>query len=229
MSQKASAWLFHPQAYGKAYLHAVRYPSQAICGVFVGKLLEGPQGPTVYVHDAYPLFHTHLQLRTMFDVGLRLVSALSQSDGFQIVGVYAAEARLEDESVAAWTEKVGKMLAQTVPHAFVAQFANRRIRPHPQESQEFAFRLFHAQQASQLAAAGDFDEKLKFGYVDAGGVLHGIPGGQATVLEQLGKALGEVLDRLVDFESHLERVDHDLTNAEVGAALSNHVVPVQDP
>eukprot|EP01062_Namystynia_karyoxenos_P062822 TRINITY_DN55689_c0_g1_i1.p2 TRINITY_DN55689_c0_g1~~TRINITY_DN55689_c0_g1_i1.p2 ORF type:complete len:247 (+),score=65.57 TRINITY_DN55689_c0_g1_i1:92-832(+) len=242
-----NSWVFHPQAYGKAYLHAFKHPSQAISGLFVGKVVDGPAGCTVYVHDAFPLFHTHLHLRPLFDVALAQVAELAkagyggQSDGWHIIGYYAAESRVDDDTPTAFTEKVGKSLAAAAdgakpqPCAFVAQIVNRRITASPQE---FAMKIYNVNpsvtQMSQAAAGADGvtdGEHLRFGYLDSGNVPRDVVDGAHAVMERLGLALreGGLLDKLADFEAHLERIELDITNAEVAAGLAGNIVPVLDP
>eukprot|EP00756_Hemistasia_phaeocysticola_P066890 Hpha_TRINITY_DN9567_c0_g1::TRINITY_DN9567_c0_g1_i1::g.114821::m.114821 len=232
-----SQWVFHPQAYGKAYMHTFKYPSQALCGFFIGKTVK--DGQVMYVHDTFPLFHTHLQLHCMLDVALAQVQELaktgysSQSGGWSVVGYYAAEARLEEESPTPWTDRVGKLIAaeaQGGRGAFVAQFSNSQVTPEPRD---FAFRIFNSHNMTQAIAGGGVqDDRLRFGYLDAGNVPRDVVDGTTAVMERLKSVLVTdpgAVDRVVDFEAHLEQLDLDITNADLAATLTAQIVPVPDP
>lgn len=78
----------HQAAYVKLILHAIKHPASAVNGLLIGKVSSSsPQsadaggqaivasGGAVDIHDAVPLFHSHLELAPMLEVALAQVNA----------------------------------------------------------------------------------------------------------------------------------------------------------
>lgn len=72
-------------AYALPILHAARYPSYTVLGLFLGSL--NPSGDVI-VEDAVPLLHHYTSLTPMAEAGLSLVRAEAKSRGLSLVGLY---------------------------------------------------------------------------------------------------------------------------------------------
>ena len=66
------SYTLHEAAYVKAVLHACKYPSASVSGVFLGTATAGH----VALRDAVPLFHTHHNLASQLEIALSMVSAV---------------------------------------------------------------------------------------------------------------------------------------------------------
>ena len=93
-------------AYGKAFLHAFKFPSQPVSGLLLGKRAQ-EDGGSLFISDAVPLFHTSALScpNAMLDVALAQCHAVAKTRGLQLVGVYVANELATDNSVSAATSK----------------------------------------------------------------------------------------------------------------------------
>lgn len=106
-------------AYGKALLHCFKHPTQAVGGLLVGKAVssvgtESNARPLVYVADAVPLCHS-LPLgapNPVLDVATMQVAAMRKTQGLSVVGFYVANERADHNTVADWTRRVVRSMAE---------------------------------------------------------------------------------------------------------------------
>lgn len=123
------------EAYAKVVLHCLKYPTQPVFGLLIGKRLGESgasstatssscasssifHGAAVAVLDAVPLFHTSLMSapHPLIDVGVQLVqtSIQKENDGCEIVGIYVANERLDDTTISPLLTPVLQHLQQHV-------------------------------------------------------------------------------------------------------------------
>mmetsp|Transcript_26503 Transcript_26503/g.69129 ORF Transcript_26503/g.69129 Transcript_26503/m.69129 type:complete len:211 (+) Transcript_26503:45-677(+) len=119
-----AAYAFHPHAYAKALMHSSKHSSEAVIGIFVGRV----SGSTMKVVDAIPLFHTHA-LGPMLKVACLLIEQYCRSVGdLEIVGLYHASASglLDVAPVKAIADKIASNFAMaTVWAVDAAKMSNR--------------------------------------------------------------------------------------------------------
>lgn len=92
-----------PEAYAKIVLHCMKYPTQAVAGLLVGKFVAGSG---TFVSDVVPLTHTAPigAGHPIIDAAVMQVAAVSKSQGATtIVGLYSASQRADDFSVSGLT------------------------------------------------------------------------------------------------------------------------------
>ncbi|GJP34692.1 hypothetical protein CLOM_g19103 [Closterium sp. NIES-68] len=120
-------------AYIKATLHSIKFPYAPVLGALIGKVRGGGNtggGTTdtgdaagsggsagsagkaeVEVEDAVPLFHGCLLL-PMLELALMQVEEYASSRGMAVVGLYAANERVDAVELAAGTRRVGDCIAK---------------------------------------------------------------------------------------------------------------------
>jgi hypothetical protein len=115
------------EAYCKPILHALKYPSQTVLGIFVGE----EKGTKVNIVDAFPLFHgsvlapmTELALTQVFReiiavVYFEQIDELSRDRKLKIVGVYFANEVYENQSLHPLAANVGAKIQTQFPRALV--------------------------------------------------------------------------------------------------------------
>ncbi|CAI7803841.1 unnamed protein product [Closterium sp. NIES-53] len=114
-------------AYIKASLHSIKFPYAPVLGVLIGKVRDGKNGSggaadaessgervgkaEVEVEDAVPLFHGSLLL-PMLELALMQAEEYAASRGMAVVGVYAANERVDAPELAAGTKRVADCVAK---------------------------------------------------------------------------------------------------------------------
>ncbi|CAI5960297.1 unnamed protein product [Closterium sp. NIES-65] len=119
-------------AYIKASLHSIKFPYAPVLGVLIGKVRDGNNGSggaadaessggsagkaEVEVEDAVPLFHGSLLL-PMLELALMQAEEYASSRGMAVVGVYAANERVDAPELAVGTKRVADCVAKHCPPA----------------------------------------------------------------------------------------------------------------
>src|SRR5688500_4623415 len=96
-----------PAAYLCAVMHAMKHPTQPVCGLLIGRRADSAasgdtassgSGSSAFVVAAVPLIHTELAAagHPVTEVALKQVAAVCRSNGRRIVGLYFANERLDD-------------------------------------------------------------------------------------------------------------------------------------
>ena len=83
-------------AYTKIMLHCAAYPHLAVDGLLVGT----SEGATIAVVDAVPLFHNGTLAPSVEAASLAVETYAKSAYGGRVVGYYAANEHLRDESIA---------------------------------------------------------------------------------------------------------------------------------
>jgi hypothetical protein len=82
----STSYTLSPEAYALPLLHAARYTSYTVLGLFLGSLDQSTGEVTI--KDAIPLLHHYTSLTPMAEAGLSLVRAKSITRDLKIVGLY---------------------------------------------------------------------------------------------------------------------------------------------
>lgn len=105
-------------AYLKPLLHAARWPSDSVLGLLIASSTNADE-----IIDAIPLLHHWTTLTPAAEAGIEIARrhlAAPTSQGRQIVGVYAANARADDVSIGIAQMGIAKALSRTAKRPAVA-------------------------------------------------------------------------------------------------------------
>jgi hypothetical protein len=100
------------EAYGKAFLHAFKFPAHAVSGLLLGKRFQ--EDGAIFVADAVPLFHAMPIScpNAMLDVALSQSLAVAKTRGLQLVGLYTANELANDNAVSPGSQKVASYMIE---------------------------------------------------------------------------------------------------------------------
>ncbi|KAF9936388.1 hypothetical protein BGZ65_002444 [Modicella reniformis] len=186
---------FVHKSYLKPLLHAAKYPTTAVNGVFLADKTTGD------VVDAVPFFHFWTTLTPMLEVAMTQVDLHCQVNGLRIVGYYEANERLDDEALSLVGQRVASRIVQVNEDAFAVVIKNANI-----STEDIAFLPYQFKEGQWRATKGAFAEtKGSF-------TLENTSSPALTV-----KAIHDGLfNKIADFDNHLENIDQDwLTNKEI--------------
>ncbi|KAF9967694.1 hypothetical protein BGZ70_008595 [Mortierella alpina] len=185
---------FSHKSYLKPLLHAAKYPTTAVNGVFLADASDN-------IVDAVPFFHFWNTLTPMLEVAMTQTDLHCKANGLRIIGYYEANERLDDEALSLVGQKITSQILQVQPDAFAVVIKNGSI-----NSDNNAFLPYQYKEGQWRVSRGAFTEK--------GGVFS-MENGSSPAL--VVKALQDGLSsKLSDFDSHLENVKEDwLTNKEI--------------
>jgi hypothetical protein len=110
-------------AYTKIMLHCAAYPHLAVDGLLVGT----SEGATIAVVDAVPLFHNGTLAPSVEAASLAVETYAKSAYGGRVVGYYAANEHLRDESIAPAATPVADEVAARGGSAVVLQVSNKRL------------------------------------------------------------------------------------------------------
>ena len=110
-------------AYTKIMLHCAAYPHLAVDGLLVGT----SEGATIAVVDAVPLFHNGTLAPSVEAASLAVETYAKSAYGGRVVGYYAANEHLRDESIAPAAAPVADAIAARGGSAVVLQVSNKRL------------------------------------------------------------------------------------------------------
>eukprot|EP00124_Ichthyophonus_hoferi_P001949 Ihof_evm2s118 gene=Ihof_evmTU2s118 len=117
-------YVLEEKACNKMLLHAAKFPSQSVNGVFLGTVAL----KEIVATDAFPLFHNALSLPAMTEVGLAMATTYGQTNGLQIVGYYEAPDDMRTDLTTTMTV-IGDKLVGEVKEAFVVNVDGANFRP----------------------------------------------------------------------------------------------------
>ncbi|KAF9173996.1 hypothetical protein BGX21_004326 [Mortierella sp. AD011] len=186
---------FAHKSYLKPLLHAAKYPTAAVNGVF----LASTSSDTVV--DAVPLFHFWNMLTPMLEVAFTQVDLHCKANGLRIIGYYEANERVDDVALSPVGQRIASQILQTVPEAFAVVINNESI-----STENVAFLPYQFKEGQWRVSKGAFTEK---------NTAFGLENDSSPV--QTVKAIRDDLyNKLADFDNHLENVKEDwLTNKEI--------------
>ena len=116
---------FDALATSKAIAHALKTPSRACCGVFIGApappsdAAVSSTSTSTAVTDCVPLFHGDCTTSPYFEIALEQVEAHAKAHGKRVVGAYYAPARREDAATTPMMESVAQTLKTQYASAFL--------------------------------------------------------------------------------------------------------------
>ncbi|KAF9300862.1 hypothetical protein BGZ74_007418 [Mortierella antarctica] len=182
------------KAYLKPLLHAAKYPTTAVNGVF----LADASHQTV---DAVPFFHFWNTLSPMLEVAMTQVEHYANANGLRIIGYYEANEKDHDEALSLVGQKVASKILESNPEAYAVVIKNSNI-----SSNEVAFIPHQFKEGQWRVSKGAFTEKS---------TLFTLENGSSPAL--VTKAIQDgMYSKLADFDSHLENVQEDwLTNKAI--------------
>ncbi|KAG0203188.1 hypothetical protein BGX28_004455 [Mortierella sp. GBA30] len=185
---------FSHKSYLKPLLHAAKYPTTAVNGVFLADSSNN-------VVDAVPFFHFWSTLTPMLEVAMAQVDLHCKANGLRIIGYYEANERLDDEALSLVGQKIASQILQVNPDAFAVVIKNDSI-----NSENVAFLPYQYKEGQWRVSKGAFSEKSD---------VFSLENGSSPLL--VIKALQDGLNsKLADFSSHLENVKEDwLTNKDI--------------
>ena len=106
------------EAYGKAFLHCVKFPSQGVSGILLGKRTGSDSSNAscnlcdVIIADTVALFHA-LPISTphpMLEVALIQCASAAKARGLHVVGIYVANELATDNDLSSMSKKVSQHL-----------------------------------------------------------------------------------------------------------------------
>ncbi|KAF9190266.1 hypothetical protein BGZ51_008797 [Haplosporangium sp. Z 767] len=103
---------FAHKSYLKPLLHAAKYPTTSVHGVFLA------DNSSDNVVDAVPFFHFWSSLTPMLEIAMTQVELHCKANGLRIIGYYEANEKLEDEALSLIGQKIASQIHQVNPEAF---------------------------------------------------------------------------------------------------------------
>lgn len=102
------------EAYTKAILHCLKYPTQPVSGLLVGKRIGSGASTSIFVADAVPVTHTQIATSPspVLEIVLLQVLAVARTKGQSVVGVYVANEIADDVSISDHTLRVLRHVAE---------------------------------------------------------------------------------------------------------------------
>ncbi|KAF9580002.1 hypothetical protein BGW38_003516 [Lunasporangiospora selenospora] len=187
---------FAHKAYLKPLLHAAKYPTTAVNGVFLAS--DSSSGQVV---DAVPFFHFWNTLTPMLEIAMTQVDLHCKANGLRIVGYYEASAKADDEALSLVGQKIMTQILHAEPAAFAIVIKNKNI-----TSGEVAFIPYQFKDGQWRGNKGAFTEKSD---------IFALENNSSPAL--VVKAIQDGLyNKLADFDGHLENVKADwLLNKEI--------------
>lgn len=176
-------------AYTKIMLHAAAYPHCAVDGLCLGTV----DGSAIAIADVVPLFHNGT-LAPMLEAASHAAHAYASASGAKIVGYYAANEHLRDESISAAATGIATEIAAKGGSAIVVQVSNKRL----------ADPTDHGLNAYGKAAGGSYAAPCAVKCAPSSKFLTALDAGV----------------HIVDFDAHLDDVTADWRNPQVSAWLA---------
>jgi hypothetical protein len=88
MSGPSHSYTLSAHAYSLPLLHAARYTSNTVLGIFLGTI--DPSTRSITVSSAIPLLHHYTSLSPVAEAGISLIQAEAERVGKKLVGLYVA-------------------------------------------------------------------------------------------------------------------------------------------
>ncbi|KAF8941194.1 hypothetical protein EDD21DRAFT_362373 [Dissophora ornata] len=186
---------FTHKSYLKPLLHAAKYPTTAVNGVF---LADNTSGAVV---DAVPFFHFWNTLTPMLEVAMTQVDLHCKANGLRIIGYYEANERLDDEALSLVGQKIASQILQVTPDAFAVVIKNANI-----SSENIAFLPYQFKEGMWRVSKGAFSGQSDLFTLENAS-------SPSLTVKAVRDGLGS---KLADFDDHLENVKEDwLTNKDI--------------
>lgn len=198
-------------AYIKALLHAFKHPSEAVCGLLLGKL----EGNELFVTDCIPLFHMNSTLLPMLDVAFLQAQAYCEGNDIQIVGYYAANEGLDDDKVSEHSCQVASRVKDGFKNAVHWQLINKKLTPKT-DSLAITVCTSAGKDKPWAAATDAAVSRVDFVQGSGGGTL--TP--EAVFAGVRAAIKGFVFKAVADFDDHLEDMGQDIFNAGLDAKIA---------
>ncbi|KAG0314661.1 hypothetical protein BGZ99_007937 [Dissophora globulifera] len=179
---------FSNKAYQKPLLHAAKYPTTAVNGVFLAS-----NGSDAVV-DAIPFFHFWNTLTPMLEVAMTQVDLHCKDHGLRIIGYYEASDKLNDEALSQVGQRVASQILQVTPDAFAVVIKNTNI-----STENIAFLPYQFKEGQWRAQKDTFSGPKDVFSLE-----------NSSSPSLAAKAIREGLSsKLADFDSHMENVQED--------------------
>ena len=202
-----------PVAYAKAVLHTKKHATQPVMGFLLGRRLQGG-GDAVFVADAVPVMHSGFSVMpsSVIDAAHDQCSASGKTQGLTVVGLYAANERLNDNSVSDHTKALVKFLVSKLPSGgcmVLWNFNNTLLRLKESEIPAATVTVIDSN-----GNQGNADE-MKFGAWNTGSCGADAVASSAALQRVTSLADSFAHASLVDFEEHLEDPHLDYFNPKL--------------
>ncbi|KRX09468.1 hypothetical protein PPERSA_00747 [Pseudocohnilembus persalinus] len=190
----------------KAYLHSLRYLTDEVIGILVGKV-DGNQ--ITKVTDAYPLSHSRILAPTL-ESAMEIIEALIQDKNEKIVGIYEAPLQ-NQEDLGINSSEIGQRILEKINQNTHVEPIYLKIFDQPQmqdsnqiEDQDETHILTCI--VSQLVKN---NKDYSFKKLVGSGVCQ-------KLFEQVKQNIQNLQHRkIIDFDSHFEDISLDITNSFV--------------
>lgn len=188
-------------AYIKLVLHVLKYPSQAVNGVLLGKASAKGCTDPVEIIDAVPLFHSQLALAPMLEIALAQVDKSATDQGLCIVGYYQANERNNDNEFGAVARKIAERIHSNCEGACALLIDNSKLNKLVSSKPPLVVQL----------VTRDSSRSWKIAAEESALTLQ-----EPTATSLLADYAREGRHkRIVDFQSHLEDISSDWLNPDI--------------
>ncbi|KAM0756611.1 UPF0172-domain-containing protein [Meredithblackwellia eburnea MCA 4105] len=120
-----ASYTISPLAYTKLVFHAAKWPSDSVTGLLVGTFDQKTKKGDI--EDVIPLLHHWTELSMAMEAGLQLVEVYVKSKSQSFLGLYVANAGLEDASIPSSTSIVADALVKELGQAVVLVVDNSKL------------------------------------------------------------------------------------------------------
>ncbi|KAF9413427.1 hypothetical protein BGZ94_000728 [Podila epigama] len=175
-------------AYLKPLLHAAKYPTTAVNGVFLS------DNNASVVVDAVPFFHFWNTLTPMLEVAVAQVEHYATANNLKIIGYYEASEKDVQVNLSTVGQKIASKILETNSDAFAVVIKNADI-----SNGQVAFLPYQFKEGHWRASKDAFTEKSTLFTLE-----------NASSPAQVARAIETgVYSQLADFDNHLENVQAD--------------------
>eukprot|EP00041_Stephanoeca_diplocostata_P011209 m.182359 g.182359 ORF g.182359 m.182359 type:complete len:241 (+) comp18459_c0_seq5:79-801(+) len=202
---------FDTLPYVKMMLHAAKYPTSAVNGVFFGHMDGAGE---VVVEDAVPLFHSPLNLSPMLEVALLQLDSHCQSlPSTQIVGYYQANETSDSNALDSTASAITSQLKKNNPGSIAVMIRNDKMNTEELANGAAMAVFFPSKSASDqwnVWTSKDTTTSVSTTILPA-------PSTAGASLVSLLKT--NTHTRLMDFDDHLNDVTLDWLNVELNKTI----------
>ncbi|XP_042904069.1 ER membrane protein complex subunit 8 [Parasteatoda tepidariorum] len=184
------------RAYSKMLLHAMKYPHQAVNGVFLAEKRKSKEhgSGSVNIIDGIPLFHLNLNLTPMLEVAMVQIEQYCKEQGLVIAGYYQANEHIKDCSPNFIANRIADKIYENFPDACLIMVDNQKL---SLDCDEVAFHLYQC---------NDGKWKLK----DKNSIH--FEQGHKALSATAAMLHSKMYRKLNDFDNHLDNIGFDWTN-----------------
>eukprot|EP00035_Acanthoeca_spectabilis_P022136 m.442199 g.442199 ORF g.442199 m.442199 type:complete len:215 (-) comp18765_c0_seq1:70-714(-) len=193
-------------AYIKMMLHAAKYPTASVNGVFLGRVEAGK----AELLDTVPLFHSPLNLTAMLEVAFLQLDGYCSANRLQIMGYYQAHEHVDKTTMDAVFSSIANQITANNGSAVGILIDNKDFSAEGLSGGN-GFKVFFP--------VGDKKWHL-WSQENSGADEKGFEVRHKGDKAAVGKNLVELLrrgmqDELVDFDGHLDDVSLDILNPTI--------------